>query len=155
MSLFGKILAIFNVLAAIAFFSIGAMDYSQRTQWTYSHFRHQLALHGLPVSEDENSWRLAGRTIKSDLTPAALDDIFRSVGGNRSQSQIEEVDKAKATVQGEIGQAQDLASKKAALTKFLVPLQTTGAGVKNSQHYCRRQGRRCSEPFARTIDECL
>ena len=127
MSLFGKILAIFNVLAAIAFFSIGAMDYSQRTQWTYSHFRHQFALHGLPVSDDENSWRLAGRTIKSDLTQNTLDDLFRSVGGNPSKSQIDEVEKAKATVQAEIGQAQDLASRKAALTKFLVPLQQTGA----------------------------
>jgi chromosome segregation ATPase len=127
MSLFGKILAIFNVLAAIAFFSIGAMDYSQRTQWTYSHFRHQLALHGLPVSEDENSWRLAGRTIKSDLTANTLDDLFRSVGGNPSKSQVEEVEKAKVTVQAEFNQAQDLAGKKAALTKFLVPLQQTGA----------------------------
>jgi hypothetical protein len=127
MSLFGKILAVFNVLAAIAFFSIGAMDYSHRTQWTYSHFRHQLALYGLPVADDENSWRLPGRTIKSDLTQNTLDDLFRAVGGQAPKSQIEAVDQAKATVHDEFRNAQDLAAKKAALTKFLVPLQQTGA----------------------------
>lgn len=70
---------------------------------------------------------LPGRTIKSDLTQNTLDDLFRSVGGQPPKSQIDEVEKAKATVQGELSQAQDLAAKKAALTKFLVPLQQTGA----------------------------
>lgn len=126
MSLLGKILAVFNVLAAIAFFTIGAMDYTHRSQWSYSHFRHQLALHGMPVDKNDDAWRLSGRTIKNDLTENSLKDIFQPVGGDPSITQVEELAKLQAAIQNEINQAPDIDAKRAVLARYLIPIQKTG-----------------------------
>lgn len=126
MSLFGKILAVLNVLAAIAFFSIGAMDYSHRTQWSYSHFRHQLALHGMPVDKNDDAWRLDGRSIKTDLTENTLKDIYQTVGNDPSLTQVEELSKLQAAIQNEINQAPDIDAKRAVLARYLIPIQKTG-----------------------------
>jgi predicted XRE-type DNA-binding protein len=126
MSLFGKILAVFNVLAAIAFFSIAAMDYSARSQWSYSHFRHQLALHGMPVDKHDDAWRLSGRTIQGDLTENSLKDIYQSVGGDPSVTQIEELNKLQAAIQNEVNNAPDIEAKRAVLARYLIPIQNTG-----------------------------
>jgi hypothetical protein len=130
MGLFGKILAILNVLAAIAFFWIAAADYSQRSQWSYSHFRHQLALHGLPVGNDDNTWRLPGRSIESDLTTNTLNDMFATIpapfSGHPHKTQVEELNWLLAQIQGEVAGAADIEAKRAVLAKYLIPIQKTG-----------------------------
>lgn len=130
MGLFGKILAVFNVLAAIAFLCITAADYSQRSQWSYSHFRHQIALHGLPVNGDENTWRLPGRTIKSDLTANTLNDVFANVlppnSGNPSKTQLEELNRLQTTIQSDLTAATTIKERAAILAKYLIPIQTSG-----------------------------
>jgi len=131
MSLFGKILAVFNVLAAIAFFIIGAMDYSHRTQWSYSHFRHQIALYGLPIANEDNTWRLPGRSIASDLSTNTLNDVFSTIpapfNGNPSRNQIEELNKVEMTIKAEVEAAASVADKSAILAKYLIPIQKSGA----------------------------
>src|SRR5262245_25675067 len=131
MNLFGKILVIFNILAAIAFFVIGAMDYSQRSQWTYSHFRHQIALHGLPIANEDNTWRLPGRSISSDLSENTLDDVFKAIpapfGGNPSKTQIDELTKVESAIQNDVNAAPSIAEKSAVLARYLVPIQKSGA----------------------------
>jgi chromosome segregation ATPase len=127
MNLFGKILVVFNILAAIAFFVIGAMDYSQRSQWSYSHFRHQIALHGLPVANEDNTWRLPGRSVSSDLTDNTLNDIFSTVGGIPSKTQIDELTKVESQIQTEVDGASSIADKSAVLARYLIPLQKSGA----------------------------
>ena len=55
MSLFGKLLAIFNVLAAIAFFSVAVLDYSQRQAWSFAVVRADTLILGLPFDENETT----------------------------------------------------------------------------------------------------
>lgn len=130
MGLFGKILAVFNVLAAMAFLGIIAADYSQRSQWSYSHFRHQIALHGLPVNGDESNWRLPGRTIKSDLTTNSLNDIFANVlppyAGNPVKTQLDELTNLQASIKRDLDAATTVKDRADILAKYLVPLQTSG-----------------------------
>src|SRR5437588_8863191 len=126
MGLFGKVLAVFNVLAALAFVAVAAGDYSARQQWSYSHFRHQLAVHGLPVANGDDSWRLPGRSIANDLTPTTLQQVFQSAGGNPSKNQVDEVQSLLRQVKGEVDVAADLKAKRDALARYLIPLTTRG-----------------------------
>src|SRR5437773_10750764 len=79
MATLGKVLAVFNVLAAIAFLVVAGMDYNRRQSWAYSHFRHQLAVYGLPVDAKDDSWRLPGRTISDSFGKDARKDLFPTV----------------------------------------------------------------------------
>jgi hypothetical protein len=100
MSLFGKILAILNVVAAIGFIYMAASDYSKRQQWSYAVFRHDLAMNGLPV--DENQKDVDGNQIFKNLNQATLTDVFQQAGGQPVKTQLEEVNKKKSEVIGKI-----------------------------------------------------
>ena len=130
MSLFGKILAVFNVLAAIGFLVVAGLDYSQRSQWSYAHFRYQIALYGLPVGNDDNTWRLPGRSIASDLTPNTLNDLYKGLqgpfAGNIHKTQLDELNWLQSKIEVEVNQAPDIDSRRAVLAKYLVPIQKTG-----------------------------
>src|SRR5438105_2771952 len=63
MAMFGKILAVLNVLAAIGFLVVAGVDYDKRQNWAYSHYTHQLVVFGLPIVKYDDSWRLRGRSI--------------------------------------------------------------------------------------------
>src|SRR2546421_336080 len=60
MATLGKVLAVFNVLAAIGFLVVAGMDYNRRQSWAYSHFRHQLT-RDLQTLDDEKVGRLVAR----------------------------------------------------------------------------------------------
>ena len=53
MSLFGKLLAILNVLVAIGFVALAVMDWQARHQWTHAVFLHERAIEGLPLDNTE------------------------------------------------------------------------------------------------------
>jgi hypothetical protein len=53
MSLFGKVLAVLNLLAAGGFLYLAATDYKARQDWSYSVFRYDLAINGLPVDQSQ------------------------------------------------------------------------------------------------------
>src|SRR5260370_37405053 len=89
MSLFGKILAFLNVLAAVAFFSLAAMDWGKRQAWAYNLYRHDLAMKGLPVTADETD--KDGVPWVEGLTQKTLQEMFQPVGGNPVKTQLEEV----------------------------------------------------------------
>jgi hypothetical protein len=93
MSLFGKILAILNVLAALGFVYMAASDYGKRQQWSYAVFRHDTAVDGLPI--DENQTDLDGKPIAKNLNQATLTDMFQSVGGQEVSTQLAEVNEVK------------------------------------------------------------
>jgi len=57
MSLFGKILAVFNFLALCAFLYLAVADFQVRQAWTYAVFRWDLALDGFPVDTEEPDGR--------------------------------------------------------------------------------------------------
>jgi hypothetical protein len=83
MSLFGKILAVLNVLAAGAFVYLATMDWGKRQAWSYAAFRHDLALDGLPLDENDKAW-----VAKFQMTPAEIGDftikeIAKTTGGDK------------------------------------------------------------------------
>jgi hypothetical protein len=137
MSLFGKILAFFNVLAAIAFLALAGMDYNKRNSWSYSHFRHQVAIHGLPVTDNDDAWRLPGRSIASDLTPKALKDIFASAGAREVKTQVLAVKQIQEQINQEISGAADNLAKKLVIAKYLFPLAKTGDERELYQQFAR------------------
>ena len=53
MSILGKLLAVGNVLVAVGFLSLAAMDWAKRHAWTYAVYRHELALTGLPIDDSD------------------------------------------------------------------------------------------------------
>src|SRR6516165_9556435 len=55
MGLFGKILAILNALAALAFLALAAMDYGARHAWEFAILNQQFLVRGLPVDDKEKN----------------------------------------------------------------------------------------------------
>ena len=140
MSLFGKILAVFNVLAAIAFLVLAGMDYSKRQNWSHSYFRHQVAIHGLPVVDSDDSWRLPGLSIADNLGRKSVDELFQSVGGNGVKTQLQAIEQIKQQVEGEVNGAGDDGARRAVITRYLVPLARTGEEREKYQQLLRDPG---------------
>src|SRR5262245_63101103 len=97
MSTLGKVLAILNVLAAIAFFALAAMDYGQRKKWAHNVFVHDLAINGLPVDAEEpdadgdplvNRFRDDSETLK---------EVFKS-SGNPVKTQEDELARVQSRI---------------------------------------------------------
>lgn len=129
MSLLGKILAFLNVLAAVAFVYLASMDYQKRSTWSYSHFRHQLLLNGLPVDDGDNAWRKPGEAIVADVSDASMKQVFSGdefAGAKPPKTQVEAVKSAGAEIKRQYDEAATPDAKRAILTKFLIPLQTLG-----------------------------
>src|SRR6516162_4943535 len=53
MGIAGKILAIANVLAAIAFIAVAALNYGQRQVWSFAVREQEFQINGLPVDDEE------------------------------------------------------------------------------------------------------
>jgi hypothetical protein len=119
MATFGKVLAVFNVLAAIAFLVLAGMDYNKRQSWAYSHFRHQLAVYGLPLDDNDDSWRLPGRTISRQFGKDARKDLFGPAGGPGTQA--EEIDGLAAQFKKLVSDAPDINAKRTELAAHLLP----------------------------------
>src|SRR5437763_2090598 len=100
MSLFGKLLAVLNVLAAAAVVYLAAADYGKRRAWSYSLFRHELALNGLPIDRDELDED--GAPIADKITDEALREMFSPVGGDARPTQEAEVDRLQQQLQRRI-----------------------------------------------------
>jgi hypothetical protein len=119
MSTLGKVLAVFNVLAAIGFLVVAAMDYYSRQSWAYSHFRHQLAVNGLPVDAQDDSWRLPGRSISSAFGRDANKDLFPPSGGPTTQE--DEVRGTQKAMSDGVNAAADINAKRAIIAEHLLP----------------------------------
>src|SRR5262245_26825140 len=105
MSLLGKILAVLNVLAAILFVYLAALDYARRQHWTYAVYRHELRLGGLPVDKDQRD--LQGDLMVNRLNAAALGEVLGP--GSPVTSQMEEIDRVRQDLQRKIDDAAPLA----------------------------------------------
>ena len=120
MSLFGKILAFLNVLAAVAFFSLAAMDWGKRQAWAYDLYRHDLAIIGLPVNEDETD--KDGVLRVEGLTQKTLQEMFQQVGGNPVKTQRQEVEAVRSRLQAKLEETDPKETKLQKQAKFLLPL---------------------------------
>jgi hypothetical protein len=96
MSLFGKLLAILNVLVAIAFIVVALLDYGQRQAWSHAVFRDNLLLVGLPL--DENETDVEGTKIINLLDKETVAQVFSGAGTPPQTTQLAEVKRVQGTV---------------------------------------------------------
>ena len=102
MSLFGKVLACFNIIGAVALFALAAMDYGKRQAWSYSVFRHELVLRGLPLDEKEEDRQ--GRPVLARLDPdnsPTLASMFSGLG-TPVRTQAQEVKRVRGVVDARV-----------------------------------------------------
>jgi hypothetical protein len=125
MSLFGKILAILNVVAAIAFFFLAMMDYAKRQAWADLALQRAVQLEGLPVDDKEPD--TDGVPRASELRDAFLARLFQDSGGDPSRTQVQEVEKVKAKLQRRLTDEQVPGTKAQKLARILLPLAPTSS----------------------------
>jgi hypothetical protein len=90
MSIVGKILAVLNVLAAAGFVYLAASDWGKRENWTYTVYRFDLAMDGLPV--DDTQGDPDGTPLVEKLGDKTLQELFKGVGGSPAgKTQLAEV----------------------------------------------------------------
>ncbi len=122
MSVYGKLLAVLNVVAAIGFFVIAGMDWGQRERWTYAVYRHDLFLDGLPIDAKEKD--VDGKPRVEKFNADWFNQMFAKAGGRPVKTQMEEVDALQKQVQGKID-AEGGGTKTQKLAHYLQALATT------------------------------
>jgi septal ring factor EnvC (AmiA/AmiB activator) len=102
MGIFGKALAVVNVVAAIGFVVFAALDYGRRQAWTFAVLEQDFLINGLPVDEDDLD--VNGVPVVQSVTARVQQDLFAaSRGGTPVKTQIEEVQKRKSDLQAYVG----------------------------------------------------
>lgn len=99
MSMAGKILAVFNILAALAaFIYFLPTDWGTRQSWAYSYYRHELVLDGLPLDKEQKDTE--GYLLVDKLSENTKRQIFQSAGGNPVNTQMDEIERVRRDVEG-------------------------------------------------------
>jgi hypothetical protein len=119
MAILGKVLAVFNVLAAIGFLVVAGMDYNKRQSWAFSHYMHQLAVNGLPLDKDDDTGRLPGRTVAEQFGKDASKILFKDPNGPKTQ--VDEVNGTVAAFKAGVNNAADINTKRDAIARSLLP----------------------------------
>jgi hypothetical protein len=125
MSMLGKVLANLNVVLALAFAALIALDWGQRQNWTFGTYRAQLALDGLPVDETElDNEGMPRVNLLSDKTfKEVLPDVNEATPEARTQ--VAEVKRVQDRLRAEVAAAGDDKAKRQKLASILVPLAQT------------------------------
>jgi hypothetical protein len=93
MSIAGKILAVFNVLAALAaFIYFLPTAWGTRQSWAYAYYRHELILDGLPLDKDEKDTE--GHALVDKMSDTTRRQLFQSAGTPVS-TQMEEIERVR------------------------------------------------------------
>jgi hypothetical protein len=124
MSLFGKILAFFNVFAVIGVLAVMGMNYAKRQNWEYAVFRQDLMINGLPLDDKEIDQ--LQQPIVSKIGEKTRQDLFRQVSPNTPVStQKEELDRVQGVLRGRFQSAGNNKKQIAALARILMPMAET------------------------------
>jgi hypothetical protein len=130
MSTLGKVLLVLNLLAAAAFAYLAAVDWQERQAWSYAVFRHDLALEGLPLDEEQKD--VDGTREVDKLSDKTVQDVFRTVGGDvtppmtpEDKTQEAEVRRLEKRIRSDVDGLGDEKAKRQRLAAYLVPLETT------------------------------
>jgi hypothetical protein len=121
MGLAGKILAVLNVLAAIGFVTVAAMDYGKQRAWATLIFQEELLRLGLPITGkdvDEN-----GEVIADKVGAYSLQQIGAS--SPPVTTQVAEVLQRQSALQSAITGAGGEREQKEKLAAVLLPLATS------------------------------
>jgi hypothetical protein len=121
MSLFGKILAVLNLLGAAGLIYFASADYSKRQAWAHAYMRGELLLTGLPL--DDKELDSSSQPVVDRLGEADLADMFKSAGGRPVSTQAQELE----AVKGQLGSLlsateQNKPQQTALLGRILLPL---------------------------------
>jgi hypothetical protein len=123
MSIFGKVLAALNVLAAIAFLCVAGLDYAKRQAWTFAVLQQDFILNGLPVDENEND--VEGRPLVQFIGKRMQQQLFTGVPEQPVQTQRQEVERRNKALRDEIEAQANPAAKKTVIANALLPLART------------------------------
>lgn len=124
MSIFGKILAIVNVLAVIGVVALMGMNYAKRQNWEYAVFRQDLMINGLPLDDKETD-QLQQPSV-SKIGEKTRQDLFRQVSPSTPvATQKEELDRVQGVLRGQFQSAPDKKKQIAALARILMPMAAT------------------------------
>jgi hypothetical protein len=135
--LFSKILIVLNILAAGAFFYMGAQVYSKRQEWTLSVFRHTVMLRGLPVEGGAISgsyypfdYQITDPVRLSKIDKSVLEKVVPAggseLGGELVNSQSAEIKRVEQKVNGTIDAADSAPAKLGLILKYLNNLARSG-----------------------------
>src|SRR5215469_8646785 len=122
MSLLGKILAIFNVLAVLGALALMGMSYGRQMVWEYAVFRQQLLMNGLPVDEGERDQQ--NRPLADNIGTPTQKDLFPQ---NPVTTQKAEVERVRGELQSKIQGAGDKKKQIYLLARVLTPMALTHA----------------------------
>ena len=111
MSIFGKVLAFLNILAALGFLLFAILDWGARANWQYTNWRYDLYSNGLPLDNTEKT--LDGDRIDEMLDQKTLSDIFTTIGGSPQKTQVDEVKRVQPIITTYITAAPSAAEKQA------------------------------------------
>jgi hypothetical protein len=122
MSLFGKILAIFNVFAVVGTLALLAMNYSKRQSWEYAVFRQDLMIQGLPLGgelpEQQPTHEKIGEKTQQDLFKQASPSTPVA-------TQKAELDRVQNLLKNQYQSAGEKWKQIAALAHILTPMADT------------------------------
>jgi hypothetical protein len=123
MSLFGKILTVFNVLAALAFLAVGLTLWSTRQRWMDSATLHELVLDGLPF--DDREVDANGQNRAEELREKSLQTYFRGTDGGVVKTQRQEVERVRAQLLALADDTNRQGTRSQKLARTLLPLAET------------------------------
>jgi hypothetical protein len=126
MSLFGKVLAFLNVLAAIGFFYVATLDWSKGQQWADAAQQHDLVIEGLPI-DDAHDKDGAGSPRSQNIPPAVLQRMFSRVGGEPVKTQTDEVKRVQRVLQGKLDDSTTKETKEQKLARVMYALAPSTA----------------------------
>jgi hypothetical protein len=115
----GKVLAILNVVAAIAFLILAGRDYGIRKAWTFAVLQEDFILKGLPVDDDEKD--AEGRPLVTLVGKRMQEQLFKGLSEPVTTQKAEAQRRQKALL-AEIGEKADASDKKKSIERALVPL---------------------------------
>jgi len=96
MSIAGKILAVFNVLAALAaFIYFLPTAWGTRQSWAYASYRHDLVLDGLPLDKDEKDTE--GYLLVDKMSETTRKQVFQNAG-SPVNTQMDEINQVKGNM---------------------------------------------------------
>ncbi len=104
MTWLGKILAVLNIVATLAFVYLAFQDYAKREAWAYANYVHDVAVNGLPLDDKVIDDRES--PLKYRLANETKNEWFGSNGGPVA-TQVEEVNRVKGLVDAKIGALND------------------------------------------------
>jgi hypothetical protein len=139
MTTFGKVLAILNVVGAVGFIWLAALEYGKHQAWAFQVQQGDFILQGLPVDETEKN--ADGDVVVNLIGNRMLQQLF-SGAGQAVKTQAEEVKKRQSDVLNAVNAEQGAQAKKAKLEEIVLPL----AGGAAERANLREQIQKANEP---------